>query len=60
MSRCQDRTWYVLPVERKMIWKTFDHEIPIVVMAFSFDGDEMIWVTVNGTKVSSTEAVSAA
>jgi hypothetical protein len=59
MARHQDRTWNVMPAPRRMIWKTHGHEIPIEVMAFAFDGDQMVYVTVHGTVVNANEVGTA-
>jgi len=59
MARYQDRTWYVLPAPRRMIWTTHQTEIPIEVIAFAFDGDAMLYVTVHGTVVEACEVGNA-
>jgi len=59
MARHQDRTWNVLPTTRKMLW-TFDDQthIHIEVVAFAFDGDNVLWLTVNGTVVDGRESTN--
>jgi len=57
MARHADRTWYVLPAPRKMLWRPYeDTEIEIEAIAFGFDGDIVLWLTANGTVVEGTEA----
>lgn len=55
MSRYQDRQWYVLPAPRRMVWTVSENKIPIEVIAFAFDGDAMLYVTVHGTVVEACE-----
>ena len=59
MARHQDRHWYVLPAPRRMIWKTYQTEIAIEVIAFAFDGDAMLYVTVHGTVIEACEVGNA-
>jgi hypothetical protein len=59
MARHQDRHWYVLPAPRRMIWKTYQTEISIEVIAFAFDGDAMLYVTVHGTVIEACEVGNA-
>ena len=59
MARHQDRQWYVLPAPRRMSWKTYQNEIPIEVIAFAFDGDAMLYVTVHGTVIEACEVGNA-
>jgi hypothetical protein len=42
-----------------MIWKTYQTEIPIEVIAFAFDGDAMLYVTVHGTVIEACEVGNA-
>ena len=52
MARHQDRTWYVLPTVQNMTWTPYeDCSIAIQVLAFSFEGDTPIWLTVNGVVI---------
>ena len=55
MSRLQDRTWYVLPAPRKMIWRYNGEDIAVTVIAFSFDGDMTEWLTVNSVVIAGVE-----
>ena len=55
MSRLQDRTWYVLPTPRKMIWRYNCEDIAVTVIAFSFDGDMTEWLTVNSVVIAGVE-----
>ena len=56
MARHQYRQWYVLPTVHNMTWTPYEEsEIPIQVLAFSFDGDTVIWLTVNGVVADGNE-----
>ena len=59
MARHQDRHWYPLPVSRRMIWTTHQTEIPVEVIAFAFDDDRLIYVTVHGTVIEACEVGNA-
>lgn len=56
MSRLQDRTWYVLPAPRKMIWRYNDeNSTPVTVLAFSFEDDFPYWLTANSVVIAGFE-----
>lgn len=59
MARHQDRHWYPLPAGRRMIWRTHQTEIPVEVIAFAFDDDRLIYVTVHGTVIEASEMTTA-
>lgn len=57
--RHSERNWYVLPKPRKMLWTPYENtEIDIEVLAFAFEDDTPVWLTVNGTVVNSTETTN--
>ena len=56
MSRLQDRTWYVLPAARKMVWRYNDeNSIPVTVLAFCFQEDSAYWLTANSVVIAGVE-----
>ena len=55
MARYQNLQWYTLPAGRRMIWKTHQTEIPVEVIAFAFDDDRLIYVTIHGTVIEACE-----
>ena len=55
MSRLQDRTWYVLPAPRKMVWRYKEESIPVTVLAFSFQDDSPYWLTTNSVVIAGVE-----
>lgn len=60
MARHQDRTWFVLPEARRAIWKINEHRIDVIVVAFAFDGDQPIWLTINSTVIQGIELAGCA
>jgi len=55
MSRLQDRTWYVLPAPRKMVWRFDGNSIPVTVLAFCFQDDFPYWLTANSVVIAGVE-----
>jgi len=55
MSRLQDRTWYVLPAPRKMVWRYKEESIPVTVLAFCFQDDFPYWLTANSVVIAGAE-----
>ena len=55
MARHQDRTWYVLPAPRKMVWHYDGNSIPVTVLAFSFEEDSAYWLTANSVVIAGVE-----
>lgn len=55
MSRLQDRTWYVLPAARRMEWLYNGETIAVTVLAFSFEGDLIEWLTANSVLIPGSE-----
>ena len=58
--RHSERTWYVLPKPRRMMWRLDDRTIEVTVMAFSFDDDTPVWLTTNSNLVSGSELMDCA
>ena len=57
MSQFAHRTWYVLPAPRKMKWryKENEEEIPVTVLAFSFEDNFPYWLTTNSVVIAGFE-----
>jgi hypothetical protein len=55
MARHQDRNWYILPQARPMIWEIGGQKLDVMVIAFTFDADTVLWLTIQGTVIENDQ-----